>query len=154
MKLGLVTYQMGQDMDCPRLIAFCKETGLAAVELRIGHAHGVDLHFSRTQRADTKKLFAEDTVELAGLGTVCEYHSEYPSIVRKNIEEAKAYAELAADLVLQVSRCGPMVFVRMWPPRKPASRLALLFMKWEPQPLISASRCASRCTVMDRQTRD
>ena len=30
MKLGMVTYNMGKDMDCPTLIKFCKATGLQA----------------------------------------------------------------------------------------------------------------------------
>lgn len=98
MKLGMVTYNMGKDMDCPKLIAFCKETGLAGVELRTTHAHGVELTLNPAQRAEVKKLFADSGIEIAGLGSTYEFHSKNPEEVKKNVEGAIAYAQLAADV--------------------------------------------------------
>ena len=98
MKLGMVTYNMGKDMDCPQLIKFCKETGLLGVELRTGHAHKVELDLDKGARAEVKKLFADSGVEIAGLGSTYEFHSKEPEEVKKNIEGAIAYAQLAADL--------------------------------------------------------
>ncbi len=98
MKLGLVTYNMGKDMDCPKLIAFCKETGLEGVELRTTHAHGVEVSLSKAQRADVKKLFADSPIAIAGLGSTFEFHAKDPAEVQKNVEGAKEYAQLAADV--------------------------------------------------------
>ena len=98
MKLGMVTYNMGKDMDCPTLIKFCKETGLQGVELRTTHAHGVELELTKEQRAEVKKLWADSGIEIAGLGSTYEFHSKDPAEVKKNIEGAIAYAQLAADV--------------------------------------------------------
>ena len=51
MKLGMVTYNMGKDMDCPALIDLCKKTGLQGVELRTTHAHGVEIELPKEKRA-------------------------------------------------------------------------------------------------------
>jgi len=98
MKLGMVTYNMGKDMDCPKLIAFCQETGLEGVELRTGHAHGVEVELGAAQRAEVKALFADSGVEIAGLGSAFEYHSKDPAEVKQNVDDSKAYAQLAADV--------------------------------------------------------
>ncbi len=98
MKLGMVTYNMGKDMDCKQLIAFCQETGLEGVELRTGHKHGVEITLSASERAEIKAMFADSPVEIAGLGSAFEYHSTDPDEVKQNIEGSKAYAQLAADV--------------------------------------------------------
>lgn len=98
MKLGMVTYNMGKDMALPDLIAFCEEVGLEGVELRTTHAHGVELELSQAQRAEVRKRFDDSAVELAGLGSVYEYHSADPAEVKRNIEGSMAYAQLAADV--------------------------------------------------------
>jgi sugar phosphate isomerase/epimerase len=94
----MVTYNMGKDMTVPELIAFCQKTGLQGVELRTGHAHGVELELTKEQRAEVKKQFADSPVEIAGLGSTYEFHSADPAEVKKNIEGAMAYAQLAADV--------------------------------------------------------
>lgn len=98
MKLGMVTYNMGKDMTVPDLITFCETVGLQGVELRTTHAHGVEIELSKEQRAEVKKRFADSKVEIAGLGSSYEFHSEDPAEVKKNIEGAMAYAQLAADV--------------------------------------------------------
>lgn len=98
MKLGMVTYNMGKDMDLARLIGFCEETGLEGVELRATHKHGVELELTASERADVKKQFADSPIELAGLGSAYGFHSADPAEVKKNIEGAMAYAQLAADV--------------------------------------------------------
>ncbi len=98
MKLGMVTYNMGKDMDCPTLIRFCKETGLQGVELRTSHAHKVELDLSKEERADVKKLFADSGIEIVGLGSTYEFHAKDPAEVKKNIDGAIQYAQLAADV--------------------------------------------------------
>ena len=98
MKLGMVTYNMGKDMDVPKLIAFCQETGLEGVELRTTHAHGVEVELTKDQRAEVKKMFDDSPVEIAGLGSAFEFHSDDPADVKKNVEGAIEYAQLAADV--------------------------------------------------------
>ena len=98
MKLGMVTYNMGKDMACPKLIAFCKETGLQGVELRTTHAHGVEIKLSKDKRADVKKMFADGGIAIVGLGTTCEFHAKDEGEVKKNVEEAKEFVQLAADI--------------------------------------------------------
>ena len=98
MKLGLVTYQIGKDMDVPTLIKTCEETGFEGVELRTTHAHGVEVTLSAAERADVRKMFDDSSVELAGLGSAFEYHSADPAELRRNIDGTAAYVDLAADL--------------------------------------------------------
>lgn len=98
MKLGMVTYNMGSEMSCEALIAFCKETGLQGVELRTTHAHGVEVTLSPAERARIRDLFADSGIEIAGLGSVYEFHSKDTDEVRENIEGAKEYARLARDV--------------------------------------------------------
>jgi len=98
MKLGLVTYLMGAEMELPELFAFCEETGLEAVELRSTHAHGVELDTPQERRTEVKRMFADSPVVLAQYGTACEYDSPDPDELKKNIEDTYAYADLAADI--------------------------------------------------------
>ncbi len=97
-KLGMVTYQMGKDMTCDQLIDLCRKAGLAGVELRSTHAHGVEDRLSPAERSDIRARFADAGVAIAGLGTAFEFHSRDENKVRENIEGAKSYAKLAADV--------------------------------------------------------
>ena len=98
MKLGVVTYLMGKDMSCPELIEFCTKTGLSGVELRATHAHGVELELSKAERGEIRQLFADSPIAIAGMGSAYEYQSKDAAEVRRNIEDSKAYAQLAADV--------------------------------------------------------
>ena len=98
MKLGLVTYNIAKDWDLPTILENCEETGFEGVELRTTHAHGVEPSLSADERADVRGMFAASPVELVGLGSVCEYHSPDPDEVKRNIEETRAFVDLAADL--------------------------------------------------------
>ena len=98
MQLGLVTYQWGADWDLPTLIKNCEKTGFRGVELRTTHKHGVEPSLSPAERKEVAKRFADSQVELVGLGTVCEYHSPDPAVLRKNIEDTKAFIRLAHDV--------------------------------------------------------
>src|SRR5947209_20463123 len=73
-KLGLVTYNVAKDWDLPTVLKVCKEAGVAAVECRTTHKHGVEPSLSASQRADVKKQFADAGVVLWGCGSVCEVH--------------------------------------------------------------------------------
>jgi len=97
-KLGLVTYNLAKDWDLPTLIQRCGELGLAAVELRTTHKHGVEITLSKPQRQEVRKRFADSPVILWSLGTTCQYHEPDPAAVQRNIEETRQWAQLAHDL--------------------------------------------------------
>jgi sugar phosphate isomerase/epimerase len=98
MKLGLVTYQWGRDWDLPTLIANCEKTGLLGLELRTGHAHGVETTLTASQRADVKKRFADSPVTCLGYGSNFEYHLADPAAVRMNIEGTMEYLKLCKEI--------------------------------------------------------
>jgi Xylose isomerase-like TIM barrel len=97
MRFGLVTYLWGKDMDLPQLITNCEASGLLGVELRTEHRHGVEPSLTNEQRLEVKKRFADSPVELVGYGSNCEYHSDDPAVVKKNIEQTKKYIQLMHD---------------------------------------------------------
>lgn len=96
--LGTVTYNLGKDWDLATLIKNCEQTGFEAVELRTGHKHGVEPTLGPAQREEVKRRFADSKVRLLSLGSTCEFHAPDPAVVRKNIEEAKRFAQLAHDI--------------------------------------------------------
>lgn len=98
MKLGMVTYQMGAKMNCDELIALCRDAGLAGVELRTTHAHGVESTLGKAERDTVRKKFADSGIAIAGLGTAFDFHSQDAALVRKNIEGTKEYVKLAVDV--------------------------------------------------------
>ena len=97
-KLGLVTYNWGRNWDIPTIIANCEKTGFGGVELRSTHKHGVEITLGKDARKEVRKQFADTKVELVGLGSACEYHSPDPAVVKKNIEETKAFVKLCHDV--------------------------------------------------------
>jgi sugar phosphate isomerase/epimerase len=97
-RLGTVTYQIAAQLDLPAVIKLCRDAAFEAVELRTTHGHGVELTLSRAARAEVKQRFAGSGVVLWGLGTVCEFHAPDAAVVRKNVEECKAFCQLAADV--------------------------------------------------------
>lgn len=97
-KLGTVTYNVPKDWDLPTLLKVCKEVGIAAVECRTTHKHGVEPSLSASQRKDVKKQFADAGVVFWGCGSVCEFQSTDPAVVKKNIEECKRFVDLVKDI--------------------------------------------------------
>jgi sugar phosphate isomerase/epimerase len=97
-RLGMVTYNVAKAWDLDTILKVCKTVGLAAVELRTTHAHGVEPSLSPDKRRDVKARFADSGVQFWGCGSVCEFQSVDPAIVKKNIEDCKAFVSLVADL--------------------------------------------------------
>jgi sugar phosphate isomerase/epimerase len=98
LKLGTVTYNIAKDWDVPTLIANLTEAGFDAVELRTTHRHGVELSLSPAVRVEVRKRFDDSPIRIGGLGTTCEYHSPSLDVVRKNVDETKAWVQLARDI--------------------------------------------------------
>lgn len=98
LKLGTVTYNIAKDWDVPTIIRNLTDAGLEAVELRTTHRHGVEIALSKAARAEVRAQFEASPVKIGGLGTTCEFHSPDQAVVRRNIEETKAWVQLAADV--------------------------------------------------------
>ncbi len=97
-RLGLVTYNLAAAWDLPTLVQVCKSVGVSPVELRTTHRHGVEPALTKEQRQEVRKRFGDAGVAVWGCGTVCEFHSPDPSVVKKNIETCKEFVGLVADL--------------------------------------------------------
>ncbi|MEO2007715.1 MAG: TIM barrel protein [Pirellulaceae bacterium] len=97
MRLGLVTYLWGKDMDLRTLIEACEKSGVLGLELRTQHKHGVEPSLSKSERKDVKKRFADSPVELVGYGSNAQFHEDDPAAVRQNIELAKQFVNLMHD---------------------------------------------------------
>ncbi len=98
MRLGLVTYLWGRNWDLPTLIANCERSGMEGVELRTQHAHKVEPTLSAEERLEVRKRFADSPVVLVGLGTNQDYHHPDPAVLRKSIEDTKAFIKLSHDV--------------------------------------------------------
>ena len=97
-QLGLVTYNVPAKWDLPTILKVCKEVGIAAVECRTTHKHGVEPSLNASQRKVVRAQFADSGVVFWGCGSVCEFHSDKATVVRKNIEECKRFIDLVKDL--------------------------------------------------------
>src|SRR5438067_6569021 len=93
-KLGLVTYNVPKDWDLPTLLKVCKDVGVAAVECRTTHKHGVEPSLTAEQRKAVRKQFEDSGVVFWGCGSVCEFHAADPAVVRKNVETCKQFVGL------------------------------------------------------------
>src|SRR5580658_8417208 len=97
-KLGMVTYNVPATWDLPTILKVSKEVGIAAVECRTTHKHGVEPNLTSAQRKDVKKQFADSGVVFWGCGSVCEFHSADSAVVKKNIEECKRFVDLVKEI--------------------------------------------------------
>lgn len=97
MRFGLVTYLWGKDMDLPTLIDACEKSGLAGVELRTEHRHGVEPALSKAERREVQMRFEASPVELIGYGSNAQFHEADPDKVKANIELTKQYVQLMHD---------------------------------------------------------
>jgi len=98
MKLGMVTYQLGQDWDIATIIQNCEAAKFQGVELRTSHKHGVEVTLSKAERAEVRKRFQDSKVELMGLGSAFDYHTPDQEKLKKDIAATKEYITLAHDV--------------------------------------------------------
>lgn len=97
-RLGLVTYNVGAAWDVPTLLKVCKDAGIAAVELRTTHKHGVEPSLPKEKRKEVRQRFQDAGVVLWGCGSVCEFHAPDPAVVRQQVETCKQFVDLVADI--------------------------------------------------------
>jgi sugar phosphate isomerase/epimerase len=98
MRFGLVTYMWGADWDVPTLLANCEKAGALGVELRTGHAHGVDPGISVEKRREVKKRFADSPVKLVGLGSNEDFHDLEANSLESSIDRAKEFIKLSHEM--------------------------------------------------------
>jgi sugar phosphate isomerase/epimerase len=98
MRLGTVTYNIAKDWTLDEILERLPRLGFEGVELRTNHRHGVEPSLSGKQRDEVRRKFEGSGVELVGLGTACEFHSDDPAEVTRNVDEAKAFIRLAHDV--------------------------------------------------------
>ncbi len=96
--LGTITYNIGAAWDLPTLLEVCKAAGFLHVELRTTHAHKVEPDLGARERRDVRKQFEDAGITPWSFGTVCEFQAADPALVKKNIEDCRAFCALAADL--------------------------------------------------------
>jgi sugar phosphate isomerase/epimerase len=97
-RLGLVTYNVARDWDLDTILRVCREARIEGVEFRTTHAHGVERTLPPAGRADVRKRCRDAGLLQTSLGTVCEFHSEDPAVVRRNVEDCREWVLLAKDL--------------------------------------------------------
>ena len=97
-KLGIVTYNVPATWDLPTILKTCQKVGIAAVECRTTHKHGVEPTLTADERKTVKKQFADAGIVFWGCGSVCEFHAADYAVVKKNIEECKRFVDLVKDL--------------------------------------------------------
>ena len=118
MKLGIVTYNIAKDWDVPTIIKNCAATKFQGVELRTGHAHGVEVNLTKEQRADVRKRFRDSPVELMGLGSTFDFHTPDQAKLKADLAATKEYIVLAED----VGASGVKVRPNGLPPEVPKEK--------------------------------
>jgi len=96
--LGLVTYNVARDWDFDTLLKNCKESGMEALEFRTTHAHGVEPSISEARRAEVKRRCEEAGLLQISLGSVCEFQSPDPVVVKQQISTCREFVRLAHDI--------------------------------------------------------
>jgi sugar phosphate isomerase/epimerase len=96
-QLGCVTYNLLKDMDLETVIRTLEATGLAAVELRTTHKHGVEPSIGPDARAKVRERFQRSKVRLLSYGTECEFHSPDAVERARQVEIGKSFVDLARD---------------------------------------------------------
>lgn len=82
--------------DLAGVLALAADIGYDGVELRTGHAHGVDIDASPQQRQTVVRKAAAAGVELCCLATSCRYMP--PHELDSALEDTRRHIDLAADL--------------------------------------------------------
>ena len=100
MKLSLLSFNIGKDLELPELLKAAHENGFVGVELRcqLGHKHGVELDLDDAARQSVRDAFDDNYVDIAGLTVSNRF--QYPDKKERqaSVDEVKRYIELAADL--------------------------------------------------------
>ncbi len=106
-QLGCVTYNLLKDMPLDTLIHTLETVGIAAVELRTGHKHGVEPSIGPADRALVRERFQRSKVRLLSYGTTCEFQSPDAAERKRQIETAKSFVDLGHDTSAMAVKVRP-----------------------------------------------
>jgi sugar phosphate isomerase/epimerase len=100
MKLSIDTYVICGDMELEKLIDVAKASGYVGIEFRAesGQKHGVEPETAKAQRQEIKQKMADAGMATSCISTSVRYESPDRAERQKNIERAKQFVELAADI--------------------------------------------------------
>lgn len=96
--LGIVTYNIAATWDLATLLRVCRASGVAAVEARTTHRHGIEPALSAQERRDVRRRFEDAGVVFWGCGSTCEFHDPAEAVVRRHIDTCRRFIDLTADL--------------------------------------------------------
>jgi sugar phosphate isomerase/epimerase len=105
--LGLVTYNVAKDWDLDTILLNVREAGLEGVEFRTTHAHGVERTLSPAARAEVGARCRHAGLLQVSLGSVCEFHSPDPAVVRQNVADCREWVLLAKDIGARAVKVRP-----------------------------------------------
>ncbi len=98
MHLGIVTYNVARDWDFDTILKNCREAGIQGVEFRTTHRHGVEPSLDAARRKEVRERCTEAGLLQTSLGSVCEFQSPDPAVVRQNVDTCRQFVELARDI--------------------------------------------------------
>jgi sugar phosphate isomerase/epimerase len=105
--LGLVTYNVARDWDLDTILRLCREARFEGVEFRTTHAHGVERTLAPAARADVRAKCRDAGLRQTSLGSVCEFHSPDPAVVRQNVADCREWVLLARDIGARAVKVRP-----------------------------------------------
>ena len=149
--LGLVTYNVAKEWDLETLLRLVREAGLEGVEFRTTHAHGVERTLSAAQRAEVRKKCADAGLLQTSLGSVCEFHSPDPAVVRKNVEDCREWVLLAKDIGARGVKVRPNGLPKDVPEEKTLEQIGRALAECGASRVTTASRSGSRSTATRRR---
>lgn len=107
LRLGLVTYNVARDWDLDTLLRICREAAIEGLELRTTHAHGVERTLSPADRLTVRQKCEDAGLAQLSLGSVCEFHSPDPAVVRRNEDACREWVQLAKDVGARAVKVRP-----------------------------------------------
>lgn len=118
MRLGIVTYNVAKDWNLATILRISREIGIQGVEFRTTHAHGVEPVLDATARATVRSQCQDAGLVQTSLGTVCEFHSPDPAVVRQNVATCRDFLNLAKDIGAKGVKVRPNGLPREVPEEK------------------------------------
>lgn len=122
--IGLVTYMWGSDLELPELLEVCRKSGLAGVELRTTHKHGVEPSLTAEQRVEVRKRFDDSGVTMVGIGSDERFDNPDPAVVKKAVERSKEFIRLSHDVGGSGVKVKPDKFYDNVPHEKTIAQIA------------------------------
>ncbi|NOZ23198.1 MAG: TIM barrel protein [Planctomycetes bacterium] len=100
MKLSLLSFQLGKDMNLDKLLEVVTNSGIPGIEFRaeLDHKHGVELDTTPAQRAEVRKKCEDAGVSICCIATGCKFQSMEETERQENVDRGKRFVDLAHDV--------------------------------------------------------